>query len=485
MGLLVVIVSIFFVVMFILIMFGVLTKPKLKRLVISPGKGGYNKTCFTEKVSCHTDQDCINMCSEAQEGEEVVCQAIPDTTGLTAEQRKILGASGPECNGSKEENESNPNCQNDHIQPNKFCIPAKAKESLKECNQKHGGIPVFSGWGGAIDHMEFDCLCTYPLWASSRVCDANDAEGIGGGCTGQCLLNPGICQGGTFNWDLTKKSEAPIAQLCECQDGDVLVISNEGLPRCVPSRMQAWYTDLDIDTGLQGGQQRIQTRGVPISSLNKTTACNSHCPNCQIDNCDKCPECKMLDGACVSVPNMYTQCGDQKTTGGCCMLPDAVCCGEYCCPKGYICDTDNLRCIKKACCDDGTTGNGSSEHCTGTTCCPSDTPCGQGCCPVKDGVCCPDSKTCCPKGYTCDPSGKGCNPAGTEFCKNGDDRSNCQGVKSNKCPAGSDNTTCGQGCCPLPDANCCGDYCCPSEYPVCNFADKSCAMFNSSDKPSS
>jgi len=464
MGLLVIIVSIFFIVAFSLIVFGILSKPKLRRLVIDPGRGNYNKNCFTEKTTCHTDQDCLNMCNEAQAGEEVVCQAIPDTAGLTKEQQQILGASGPGCNGTPEENAANPDCQGDRMKPSKYCIPAKATASLKNCNQSHGGIPVFSGWSGTLDHMEFDCLCTYPLWASSRQCDSTS-----GGCTGQCLLNPGVCQGGTFHWDLTTKAQAPIAQLCECRDGDILVVSNEGLPRCVPSNMQSWYTDLDLDTGQQGGQQRIFVRGTKLSAVNKGIVCLSSCPNGRPENCPS-PGCEVVDGVCTTVPNQYTTCPN-----GCCTLPNAVCCGEYCCPTGYSCDMENQRCVQDACCDSGQQGDGGAVHCTGSKCCPTDTPCNEGCCPISGGVCCGDN-TCCPAGYTCDPSGKGCNPGGTELCQPGDKRTSCTTVKDGKCSAGSNNTQCDNGCCPLIDGNCCGDYCCPSEYPVCNYETKSCSM---------
>lgn len=413
---------IIFLILFSLIIYGLISKPSLKRMVIAAGSGHFNQQCVTSKVACNTDQDCKEKCVESSQGEEMVCQAIPPTSSLTDRQMSVLNTNTSGVN--------------------KFCVPAAAIPSLKKCNIAHGGIPIFSGWSGMVNSMEFECMCAYPEWANSRVCDSDT-----GSCSGVCLINPDICAGGTFNWDLTKKVETPIAELCECAKGDVMIVNNDGLPRCVPGNIQSFYDDLDISTGARGGQSIKNVDSVPITSLNTGQLCQS-CQCCiGKNNCD-----------CNTCENMYTVC-----PSGCCMLPNAVCCsgsdGEnYCCPEGYECDVENGRCVRKCCLEE-------SGNCTGG-CCDNETTCSQGCCPLKDGVCCSDGASCCPANFPhCDTINKVCNPDITPL------------VKGN-CNVGSDNTQCPSGCCPFSDGVCCGDYCCPPEYPICDVENGMCKMYN-------
>lgn len=206
---------IFFIISFSLIIFGILHRPKLKPIKITSGSGSFNKSCLSEKISCNTDYDCMESCSEAQEGEEIICKSLPEIDTLTETQRKLTGLQA--------------------TNPSSYCVPAKAVNS---CDISHGGIPTYSGWSNP-GRMEFDCMCAYPLWASSRICDKQ------GNCSGSCMLNPDVCKGGVFDWDLTKKVEEPRASLCTCGSGDTLLIDNFGLPRCVPEKMRTFYKDLD------------------------------------------------------------------------------------------------------------------------------------------------------------------------------------------------------------------------------------------------
>ena len=398
-----IVVIIFFVLAFSLVMFGISTKPRLPAINILPQTGNMNKICMREKVQCNQDGDCLQLCTEAQEGEEFVCSAIPNVQSLTPTQQKILGANGP-----------NSQTTNQSLLPSKYCVPASAK---MDCSVSTGGIPVFSGWGG-LDTMEFDCLCTYPLWASSRVCDTTT-----GTCQGNCLLNPGICQPGKFNWNLTVNAKEPLASMCECADGYNMVVDASGLPRCVIRAFDSYYSDLDLVTGIQGGQPKI-----PVDNVTMKEALLSACP--------KGPQ--------------YTTCNSQ-----CCPIPNAVCCSgsgtgnntQFCCPSDYpVCDMTNQRCLK-----------------TQSECGNAETKCGGGCCNTVGGTCCGDGSTCCPSAFpNCDPDKPYCNPNPTPL------------VQSVGPMPGSDYKICPQGICPIPDGTCCGNpingeqYCCPPDYPVCD-----------------
>jgi len=207
--------TVLFILLFDLIIFGLLVKPKLPSISISTGKGVSSKQCMREKVACNTDSDC-GICSETQEGEEIVCKRLPDISSLTETQKSLLNATG-----------------GGDLVPSSYCVPASAKLN---CNIATGGIPIFSGWGD-VSRMEFDCLASYPLWANST--SWKDGVPQQGG-----QLNPDICRGGVFNWDLTKKVEEPSWKLCTCGQGDTLVVDNSGLPRCVPAGMGTFYQDL-------------------------------------------------------------------------------------------------------------------------------------------------------------------------------------------------------------------------------------------------
>jgi len=194
----------------ILILIGLTHKNKPQRIKLPVGKGTFNKQCSTEKVTCKTNLDCQENCIESSEGEEYTCQDLPRST---PSQQNLYGPTG------------------------KFCLPAKAKMA---CNIAHGGIPIFTGWSNP-ERMEFDCLCSYPAFASSQATDV-----LGNPVGDMCTLNSGVCEGGVFSWDLTKKIQEPSASLCSCPVGTTLMVDNPngGIPRCVPSGISNFYTDL-------------------------------------------------------------------------------------------------------------------------------------------------------------------------------------------------------------------------------------------------
>jgi hypothetical protein len=443
-----IVVTVIFVVLFTLIIFGILTRPKLPAINIVATKAGkFNKVCLREKTSCNTDDDCRASCVESNEGESIVCKSIPNTAGLTNTQQSLMSSQGP----------------SDSLPPPKYCVPEKAK---LECNVGTGGIPVFSGWGGG-DTMSFECLCSYPVWASSKKCEEKDGSIY---CEGNCLLNPDICRGGVFNWDLTKNSEEPTAELCTCADGDVLIVDDTGLPRCVPENLQAFYSDLELSIGNKGSQQPIHIDN--ISGITLGSACAT-------------------SGPTVS---QTTTCGT-----GCCPLPtdpnqygaQAVCCegADFCCSASFpICDIPNKRCLKdigfeseivcqpslntplekcvSGCCPTGTTCNASAtlpwQRCvkdSGSQCGTSETVCAGGCCPSPGATCCGDGITCCPANFPiCDSERKACNPPLTPL-----KTSARLSANDKQCPNNA-------GSCPFKDGICCGDglHCCPPEYPVCD-----------------
>ena len=195
-------------------------------------------------------------------------------------------------------------------------------------------------------------------------------------------------------------------------------------------------------------------------------------------------------------PDSTTCCQTQDNTYGCCKHPQAQCCTDkvHCCPKGYICDPDNMNCKangssvpfitmqathkdmtpltltttpKVVDCPDGSVCE------AGQTCCES-TSGEYGCCPVPNAVCCSDEKHCCPNGYTCETSIGKCRKDDSElaFLKK---LPTLKAPKDVDCPDGSvceagqtccKSTSAKYGCCPVPNAVCCSDekHCCPSGY---------------------
>lgn len=395
-----IIIATILLVSFFFIIFGLLQKPKYAPIHITSGNGTFNKQCRTQKVSCNTDADCLATCSEASEGTEMVCRAIPNVQALTDTQKKLLG--------------SNTNT------PSKYCVPAGATMS---CNVAMGGIPVFSGWSGDVSHMEFDCFCSYPQWASARICDPSGTGYCG---SPSCELNPGICEGGILHWDLTKKAEEPLANMCECASGDVLVVDNNGLPRCVPKDIQNFYSDLDTDTYKSAGQPLVALDNVPGTSYASFV----------------CP-------ATGPLAAQYTECN--AASPSCCPLPNATCCGDFCCPSNFpVCDTTNKRCMR-----------------ANNTCTTNETKCTAGCCPFLGGVCNPDGETCCPPNFPIADTERGmCNPIATALVK-------CD-------PTQNGYKTCNNGCCPGgSDWICAGDglHCCPPSYPLYIPETNSCRAY--------
>jgi hypothetical protein len=431
--------------LFTIILIGLVHKPRHARISIIPTtQNQFNKICVREKTSCNSDEDCMINCVEANEGESMVCKRFPDTPSLTKIQKAMLGTVITTQADLDEK-------------PPGFCVPENAKLS---CNTSTGGIPIFSGWGGG-DTMGFECLCAYPLWASSRKCKQNEQGVIV--CEGNCLLNPDVCRGGTFSWDLTKNPQEPTADMCRCKDGDTKIVDNSGIPRCVPESLQNFYTDLEFTTENVDKQRLIQL--------------------------DNIPGIKFVGGKCSE----YTSSSSTTCDKGCCPLPStmdmfgnsSVCCpgADFCCSASFpICDVQNRRCLKNSgysrtipcnkpglspcnekCCPEGfscdTHADSEWKQCVrtgGSQCDKSETECSGGCCRVPNATCCEDGANCCPPSFPiCDSDRKACNPILTPLVHN---------------TVTDRDTSCPNGTCPISDGICCGDgkHCCPPEYPICD-----------------
>lgn len=152
------------------------------------GQSNFKPFCESSQVACDTSEDCIK-CAESAQGFEMKCVQIPKT--------------------------------NDPSQKFGVCVPATAK---LECSEKYGGVPAWSGWSDA-SRMEWDCLCNYPEWSETPNCNK---------------LNADICQGGTFDWDLTKK-QIPEDVKCTCPSGMVLVMDAQKKPRCFSPETAKFY----------------------------------------------------------------------------------------------------------------------------------------------------------------------------------------------------------------------------------------------------
>ena len=207
---------VFFLVMFFLIIVGLLIKPKVRPINIFASPQGLGKRCNVERTTCNSTVDCLSKCVEAQSGEEMTCSTIPAISGLTPAIQQVLGGV-------------------EGALPPAYCVPAKATMS---CDVRTGGIPVFTGWStNGLETQGFDCMCAYPLWASSRTCNMDTDT-----CTSMCQLNPGICSPGNLDWDLTKDAREPNANMCTCDVGYEMVVDRSGLPRCV--KTAGCYTDM-------------------------------------------------------------------------------------------------------------------------------------------------------------------------------------------------------------------------------------------------
>ena len=187
------------------IIFGILYKPKPKAVNITANSSNMEERCTQNIVNCINDADCRNICLEQNQGIEMSCKDIKHTT---KSQQSTYGPS------------------------QKVCVPTNAK---MDCNQELGGLISYAGWGSSgIPVMEWDCLCSYPGYASTEGCKS---------------INPDICGGPlnqtNFTWSV-EKNEDPSYKYCTCpSDKKLMTMTYSGdKPICVPSSISNWYNDI-------------------------------------------------------------------------------------------------------------------------------------------------------------------------------------------------------------------------------------------------
>lgn len=171
------------------IIFSALYKPTFQQTFITPNQTDTKVICTSEKVIC--DPSTENPCSQCVDNIEISCQLLE----RTQEQQKNFG------------------------EQNYYCLPQKPEQP---CDKTKGGIWTWTGWA-STERMEWDCLCAYAGYAGNN------------GCT---EWNPGICQGGTFDYDATKstyENSAPSPENCTCPTNTTKMItdSGNGIPICV------------------------------------------------------------------------------------------------------------------------------------------------------------------------------------------------------------------------------------------------------------
>ena len=130
--------------------------------------------CTSVKTACVTDRDCTK-CSE----EEMRCTET-----------------GPK--------------------KKRYCLPQRPAGT---CSEAHGGSWTYTGFQ-AVNNGTWTCDCAYPAFFGGNGC----AE-----------LNPGVCEGGTFNYDARTAGRPPIAEDCVCpSDHHLMKTLRGGVPLCIP-----------------------------------------------------------------------------------------------------------------------------------------------------------------------------------------------------------------------------------------------------------
>lgn len=155
--------------------------------------------CSTTKLTCNNDSDCNSKCVQDL---EYKCQNI---------------------------DEANMNNKKVTKSGQKYCLPASTEV---KCNLKHGGVPVWTGWGDT-NRMEWDCMCMFPDYFG------------GNGCT----QTPGVCElgGKSFMKDRDySQGEAPGISDCVLPDelknqGYSIYEREDGTPIIIQSGRANFY----------------------------------------------------------------------------------------------------------------------------------------------------------------------------------------------------------------------------------------------------
>ena len=238
----------------VFIVFGTtyIIKPEHVFIPTSKHHEGFDKQCDREVVLCNTTDECREKC-QSQEGIEMVCATLkkpgkkcahtnPNTCiddgckWIDLKQKKtykpgenkISGkcVANTYCDYDKDnctkdsENcrwDINTNsCKSKKPNANKFGTTQKVCQPVyppTSCKEELGGVYTWTGWTG-IENEGWDCMCAYPSVA---------------GANGDCSLNYGVCDGGTFSLDSNKTFDA---NNCDCNKNGYLKI------RIYPGKMR-------------------------------------------------------------------------------------------------------------------------------------------------------------------------------------------------------------------------------------------------------
>jgi hypothetical protein len=267
--------------------------------------------CTKVQTPCNTDDDC-KVCDDP---EKMLCQELK---GRNSDKQKQIFGSG------------------------KYCLPQIPD---KTCSEENGGVLAWTGWS-STDRMEWDCLCSYPDYFGNP------------GCT---QLNPGVCEGGNFNFN-AKDGKSPSADNCECKDDKIKVTTGRGqVPLCIDKNIKFlnYYSDSTVDYE----KKSCEPNSEPIACLTDTDCvnkCSGDKPGekytcstgaCKLRNCTpdqyklkgcntcqngKCVECLpglILDnsGNCVYNPKDSFW---SEFTGVACHCPQQGCDNKYFCGTG-------------------------------------------------------------------------------------------------------------------------------------------------------
>jgi hypothetical protein len=193
------------------------------------------------EVNCCINGQCRQLETDdcAKQGGVPNCRTCSSGSGVNCGRTMLPCTTDTDCHECQEFHQG---VQMSCVQPEgssggKVCAPSNAKQI---CNTKLGGINVWSEWDNP-DRMEWDCLCSNGSYAGGADADGNTS----------CNLNPDICQGGTFTWDIDKKTN-PDDGYCFCPKGTVLYTQvSGGYPICVPAGdlTEMMYTDLYVKDG--------------------------------------------------------------------------------------------------------------------------------------------------------------------------------------------------------------------------------------------